>query len=82
MSPAGWEYADRLKAAVTARRKALREERKERGEIVENESKLVVRVSSTTIMLIIRFGHLLAGAPITLLGRLCMPGTRLCRSPK
>ncbi|KAE8541354.1 hypothetical protein D1P53_002713 [Cryptococcus gattii VGV] len=33
LSPAGWEYAERLKAAVIARRKALREERKTKGEV-------------------------------------------------
>ncbi|RSH84266.1 uncharacterized protein EHS24_005780 [Apiotrichum porosum] len=45
LSPAGWEYAERLKAAVAARRKKLREERKERGEVV-NDLPLAVWTSS------------------------------------
>ena len=43
LSPAGWEYAERLKAAVIARRRAVREERKERGEVVADENPLLVR---------------------------------------
>ncbi|KAL1410010.1 hypothetical protein Q8F55_004012 [Vanrija albida] len=46
LSPAGWEYAERLKAAVISRRKALREERKARGETVGEESPLLVWTSS------------------------------------
>lgn len=46
LSPAGWEYAERLKAAVISRRKALREERKARGENVGEESPLLVWTSS------------------------------------
>lgn len=42
LSPAGWEYAERLKAAVTARRKAVREERKARGEPATDENPLLV----------------------------------------
>lgn len=45
LSPAGWEYAERLKAAVTARRKALREERKSRGEVAP-ETPLIVWTST------------------------------------
>jgi hypothetical protein len=43
LSPAGWEYAERLKAAVVARRKAAREERKARGEMLAEENPLLVR---------------------------------------
>lgn len=32
LSPAGWEYAERLRAAVIARRKQVAEEKKARGE--------------------------------------------------
>ena len=42
LSPAGWEYAERLKAAVIARRKALREERKSNGETLGQENPLLV----------------------------------------
>lgn len=42
LSQAGWDYADRLKAAVVARRKALREERKARGEVLAEENPLLV----------------------------------------
>lgn len=42
LSQAGWDYADRLKAAVVARRKALREERKSRGEVLAEENPLLV----------------------------------------
>jgi hypothetical protein len=45
LSPAGWEYAERLKAAVVARRKAAREERKARGEMLAEENPLLVRVA-------------------------------------
>lgn len=45
LSPAGWEYAERLKAAVTARRKALREERRSRGEETK-ENPLIVWTST------------------------------------
>lgn len=41
MSPAGWEYAERLKAAVSARRRAVREERKARGEPVDDNNLVV-----------------------------------------
>ena len=42
LSPAGWEYAERLKAAVVTRRKALREERRSAGEILGEENPLLV----------------------------------------
>jgi 6-phosphofructo-2-kinase/fructose-2,6-biphosphatase 4 len=42
LSPAGWEYAERLKAAVVARRKALREEKRANGEILGEENPLLV----------------------------------------
>ncbi len=42
LSPGGWEYAERLKAAVVARRKALREERKVAGETLGEENPLLV----------------------------------------
>ncbi|KIS00460.1 6-phosphofructo-2-kinase/fructose-2,6-bisphosphatase [Cryptococcus deuterogattii 2001/935-1] len=44
LSPAGWEYAERLKAAVIARRKALREERKTKGEVLGDENPLLASV--------------------------------------
>ncbi|KAK4688614.1 hypothetical protein P7C73_g1500, partial [Tremellales sp. Uapishka_1] len=46
LSPAGWEYAERLKAAVVARRKALREERKAKGETVAEENPLLIWTSA------------------------------------
>ncbi|WWD20724.1 hypothetical protein CI109_105200 [Kwoniella shandongensis] len=46
LSPAGWEYAERLKAAVIARRKALREEKKARGEAVGDENNLLIWTSA------------------------------------
>ncbi|ODN99536.1 6-phosphofructo-2-kinase/fructose-2,6-bisphosphatase [Cryptococcus wingfieldii CBS 7118] len=46
LSPAGWEYAERLKAAVIARRKALREERKSKGETVGEENPLLIWTSA------------------------------------
>ncbi len=47
LSPAGWDYADKLKAAVMTRRRQLAEERRERGEPdVRGENKLVVWTSA------------------------------------
>ncbi|CAD6572793.1 MAG: hypothetical protein TREMPRED_000631 [Tremellales sp. Tagirdzhanova-0007] len=46
LSPAGWEYAERLKAAVVTRRKALREERRSAGEILGEENPLLVWTSA------------------------------------
>nr|KIR86590.1 6-phosphofructo-2-kinase/fructose-2,6-bisphosphatase [Cryptococcus tetragattii IND107] len=46
LSPAGWEYAERLKAAVIARRKASREERKTKGEVLGEENPLLVWTSA------------------------------------
>ncbi|KAK1923099.1 6-phosphofructo-2-kinase-domain-containing protein [Papiliotrema laurentii] len=46
LSPAGWEYAERLKAAVVARRKALREEKRANGEILGEENPLLVWTSA------------------------------------
>ncbi|ORX41018.1 putative cytoplasm protein [Kockovaella imperatae] len=46
LSPAGWEYAERLKAAVAARRKALREERRANGETLGTENPLLVWTSA------------------------------------
>jgi hypothetical protein len=42
LSPAGWEYAERLKAAVTARRKAVRTEKADKAEVVQEENPLIV----------------------------------------
>ncbi|OXL11107.1 6-phosphofructo-2-kinase/fructose-2,6-bisphosphatase, partial [Cryptococcus neoformans Gb118] len=44
LSPAGWEYAERLKAAVIARRKAAREERKAKGEVLGEENPLLASI--------------------------------------
>ncbi|ORY20384.1 putative cytoplasm protein [Naematelia encephala] len=46
LSPAGWEYAERLKAAVIARRKALREDRKAAGEQLGEENPLLIWTSA------------------------------------
>lgn len=46
LSPAGWDYAERLKEAVMSRRRQVTEERKERGEQVEEGKKLVVWTSA------------------------------------
>nr|ODN82461.1 6-phosphofructo-2-kinase/fructose-2,6-bisphosphatase [Cryptococcus depauperatus CBS 7841] len=46
LSPAGWEYAERLKAAVIARRKAVREERKVKGGILADENPLLIWTSA------------------------------------
>ncbi|AAW41133.1 cytoplasm protein, putative [Cryptococcus deneoformans JEC21] len=46
LSPAGWEYAERLKAAVIARRKAAREERKAKGEVVGEDNPLLIWTSA------------------------------------
>ncbi|OWZ57972.1 6-phosphofructo-2-kinase/fructose-2,6-bisphosphatase [Cryptococcus neoformans 125.91] len=46
LSPAGWEYAERLKAAVIARRKAAREERKAKGEVLGEENPLLIWTSA------------------------------------
>ena len=46
LSPAGWEYAERLKAAVTARRKAARTERAGHSEVVQEENPLIVRFNT------------------------------------
>jgi len=49
LSPAGWEYADRLKAAVMSRRKQIVEDKKARGDDLIDEAqqrKLVVWTSA------------------------------------
>ncbi|KAH8089052.1 6-phosphofructo-2-kinase-domain-containing protein [Filobasidium floriforme] len=46
LSPAGWEYAERLKAAVMSRRKQVMEERREAGEEDLSETKLRIWTSS------------------------------------
>nr|XP_018259740.1 6-phosphofructo-2-kinase/fructose-2,6-bisphosphatase [Kwoniella dejecticola CBS 10117]OBR81898.1 6-phosphofructo-2-kinase/fructose-2,6-bisphosphatase [Kwoniella dejecticola CBS 10117] len=46
LSPAGWEYAERMKAAVVARRKALREEKRANGEPMTNENPLLIWTSA------------------------------------
>lgn len=46
LSPAGWEYAERLKAAVIARRKAAREERKAKGEVLGEENPLLASIKN------------------------------------
>lgn len=46
LSPAGWEYAERLKAAVMSRRKQVIEERREAGEEDLSETKLRIWTSS------------------------------------
>lgn len=48
LSPAGWEYAERLKAAVIARRKAAREERKAKGEVLGEENPLLASIKKKT----------------------------------
>ena len=45
LSPAGWEYAERLKAAVMSRRKQVMEERREAGEDLP-ETKLRIWTSA------------------------------------
>ncbi|KAI5448881.1 hypothetical protein NCC49_006040 [Naganishia albida] len=45
LSPAGWEYAERLRAAVIARRKQVAEEKKARGEETKDR-KLVIWTSA------------------------------------
>jgi len=49
LSPAGWEYAERLKAAVTARRKAARVERADKIEINQEENPLIVSPPSLSL---------------------------------
>lgn len=49
LSPAGWEYAERLKAAVIARRKAAREERKAKGEVLGEENPLLASIKKKTL---------------------------------
>ncbi|WVR08520.1 hypothetical protein IAU60_005575 [Kwoniella sp. DSM 27419] len=47
LSPAGWEYAERLKAAVVARRKALKEEKKAHGDLnASTENPLLIWTSA------------------------------------
>ncbi|WWC72588.1 uncharacterized protein I206_106550 [Kwoniella pini CBS 10737] len=46
LSPAGWEYAERMKAAVVARRKALREEKKANGDPIAHENPLLIWTSA------------------------------------
>lgn len=46
LSPAGWEYAERLKAAVMSRRKQVMEERREAGEEDLSETKLRIWTSA------------------------------------
>lgn len=47
LSPAGWEYAQRLKAAVMARRKAYREEEKKiKGDALPEQNPLIVWTST------------------------------------
>lgn len=43
LSPAGWEYAERLRAAVIARRKQVAEEKKARGEEWKDRKLVVSR---------------------------------------
>lgn len=49
LSPAGWEYADRLKAAVMSRRREILEEKRARGDELLDEAqerKLVIWTSA------------------------------------
>lgn len=50
LSPAGWEYAERLKAAVSARRKAIQSEKKENGEQNQETNPLIVGPTSIVTM--------------------------------
>lgn len=46
LSPAGWEYAERLRAAVIARRKQVAEEKKARGEEWKDRKLVVSQLGS------------------------------------
>lgn len=46
LSPAGWDYAERLKEAVMSRRRQVAEERRLKGEVADESKKLVVSLSS------------------------------------
>jgi hypothetical protein len=96
LSPAGWEYADRLKAAVMARRKQILEDKKNRGDDLLDETqqrKLVVRTTrrgtqckSAAKLIFVwpsrRSGPRLVDERTTLLGLSSMLDTRSCRSRK
>lgn len=61
LSPAGWEYAERLKAAVMARRKAVREEKEKRlapGETLGEENPLLVSASELCLQTLANFAGL------------------------
>ena len=45
LSPAGWDYAERLKEAVMSRRRQVNEDRRNNGEKVDEDRKLVVSTS-------------------------------------
>ena len=86
LSPAGWEYAERLKAAVIARRKALRKERKANGETIGDENPLLVCTRFTMlsfcrlIIFVCRFGRRLGEEHTSLHGHLYIPDTRLSKN--
>jgi hypothetical protein len=89
LSPAGWEYAERLKAAVTARRKAARVERADKIEINQEENPLIVSPSPLSLQATKfarnvaddRYGHQLVDEHTTPHGRSFNRGSRLFRKP-
>jgi hypothetical protein len=81
LSPAGWEYAERLKAAVTARRKAVRTEKADKTEVVQEENPLIVSFPvRVRTKLRSRYGHQLVEELIILLGHLFSLESRLFRN--
>jgi len=88
LSPAGWEYAERLKAAVTARRKAARVERADKIEINQEENPLIVSPHMVQIldglpnmMADDRYGHQLEDEHTTPHGHLFNQGSKSSRRP-
>lgn len=51
LSPAGWDYAERLKEAVMSRRRQVNEDRRKNGEKVDEDRKLVVSPRSSPVFL-------------------------------
>jgi hypothetical protein len=79
LSPAGWEYAERLKAAVTARRKAARMERADKNEVLQEENPLIVRyirLIQTGTDADARYGHQHVGERIIQHGHLSSQESR------
>jgi hypothetical protein len=89
LSPAGWEYAERLKAAVTARRKAARVERADKIEINQEENPLIVRppllsLQATKLARNVvddRYGHQLVDERTTPHGHSFNQGSKSSRRP-